>query len=270
MHCDSSALLPRGPGLAVHLKADRSARIQPRCIHRQGGWAAGGNSAGPYLKQATSPRCSPRDHARGRADASTVCLADTVIADVAVLQRKTFERLRAQQMQAQGARWLAASHSATARFGRCGSHLWPECRDWRVRPKREHQHLVNAAIGRSSTRRIPASLITLSTTCRARSSWRSIVRRRSPLRRARAPGPLRQRSSTRCDVQFSDFAELQAEVECSASVIDERQDGHVQIAATLHQLDKQIGEGRVELRFLSARRSARSVGWQTSSSAVSE
>jgi hypothetical protein len=56
---------------------------------------------------------------------------------------------------------------------------------------------------------------------------------------------------TRCDVQLSDFAEFEAPVECTASVMGKAVDGRVQIALALHQLESTIGEARVELDFVS-------------------
>jgi len=62
---------------------------------------------------------------------------------------------------------------------------------------------------------------------------------------------------TRCDVQLSDFAELWAPLECSATVIDQPEGGRVQIDLGLHQLDSQIGEALVELDFVSTSASQR-------------
>jgi A-factor biosynthesis hotdog domain len=56
---------------------------------------------------------------------------------------------------------------------------------------------------------------------------------------------------TRCEVHLSDFAELDAAIECSATIIDEPADGPVQIALALHQFDSQIGDAHVELGFAS-------------------
>jgi hypothetical protein len=56
---------------------------------------------------------------------------------------------------------------------------------------------------------------------------------------------------TRCDVHLSDFAELEAPVECSATVIDEPRDGRVPMALTLLQFDTEIGSAYVELEFAS-------------------
>jgi hypothetical protein len=56
---------------------------------------------------------------------------------------------------------------------------------------------------------------------------------------------------TRCDVELSDFAELEAPLECSATVIDEPRGGHVEMELALHQFDGQIGGASVELRFAS-------------------
>lgn len=55
---------------------------------------------------------------------------------------------------------------------------------------------------------------------------------------------------TRFDVQLSDFAELDAPVECSARITDEPEDGGVGIAIAMHQFDSQIGDARVELSFV--------------------
>jgi hypothetical protein len=55
---------------------------------------------------------------------------------------------------------------------------------------------------------------------------------------------------TRCAVQLSDFAELEAPIECLAKVIGTTPDGRVQIALTLHQLDDEIGDAHVELDFV--------------------
>ena len=57
---------------------------------------------------------------------------------------------------------------------------------------------------------------------------------------------------TDCEVRLSDFAELQAQLECSAVAVGEPHDGRVQIAAALHQFDREIGSGQVGLRFLGA------------------
>jgi hypothetical protein len=57
---------------------------------------------------------------------------------------------------------------------------------------------------------------------------------------------------TGCAVQLSDFAELEAPTECVARMIDRAEDGRVQIALTLHQLDYEIGDARVELGFVFA------------------
>jgi hypothetical protein len=56
---------------------------------------------------------------------------------------------------------------------------------------------------------------------------------------------------TRCDVQLSDFAELEAPIECSARVIDQPTGDRVHIGLTLHQLDGDIGDADVELEFVS-------------------
>jgi A-factor biosynthesis hotdog domain len=56
---------------------------------------------------------------------------------------------------------------------------------------------------------------------------------------------------TRCDVRLSDFAELEAPVECSATVIDEPTDGPLPVALALHQFDAEIGAAHVELEFAS-------------------
>ncbi len=56
---------------------------------------------------------------------------------------------------------------------------------------------------------------------------------------------------TRCDVQLSDFAELEAPVECLATSIDEAGDGRVSMALTLHQFETEIGGAQVELEFAS-------------------
>jgi hypothetical protein len=55
---------------------------------------------------------------------------------------------------------------------------------------------------------------------------------------------------TRCAVQLSDFAELEAPIECLAKVIGTTPDGRVEIALTLHQLDDEIGDAHVELDFV--------------------
>jgi len=55
---------------------------------------------------------------------------------------------------------------------------------------------------------------------------------------------------TGCEVQLSDFAELDAPLECSAQVIGRDEEGRVQLALQLHQLDTQIGAARVELTFV--------------------
>jgi hypothetical protein len=58
---------------------------------------------------------------------------------------------------------------------------------------------------------------------------------------------------TGCAVELSEFAELDAPVECSAVVIERSGDGRAQIALQLHQFDTQIGAARVELTFVPAR-----------------
>ena len=55
---------------------------------------------------------------------------------------------------------------------------------------------------------------------------------------------------TGCMAELSDFAELEAPAECSATIAEASENGRVEIAAGLHQFGKQIGEGRVELRFV--------------------
>ncbi len=55
---------------------------------------------------------------------------------------------------------------------------------------------------------------------------------------------------TRFDVQLSEFAELEAPVECSATIVEEPADGRAQIDLAMHQLDSQIGDARVELSFV--------------------
>ena len=52
-------------------------------------------------------------------------------------------------------------------------------------------------------------------------------------------------------MQLSDFAELEAPVECTARVTGEPEDGRVGIALAMHQLDSPIGDARVELDFVS-------------------
>lgn len=56
---------------------------------------------------------------------------------------------------------------------------------------------------------------------------------------------------TRCEVQLSDFAEFEAPVECTATVMGQPVDGRVQIDLGLHQLDTKIGDAHVELDFVS-------------------
>jgi A-factor biosynthesis hotdog domain len=55
---------------------------------------------------------------------------------------------------------------------------------------------------------------------------------------------------THFDVQLSDFAELEAPVECSATITDEPADGGVAITIAMHQFDSQIGDAHVELSFV--------------------
>jgi hypothetical protein len=54
---------------------------------------------------------------------------------------------------------------------------------------------------------------------------------------------------TGCDAEFSAFGELDAPVECSAAVREADRDGdpRVTVDLALHQFDKQIATGRVEL-----------------------
>jgi len=54
---------------------------------------------------------------------------------------------------------------------------------------------------------------------------------------------------TRCDMRLSDFAELDAPAECSATITEELEDRHTHVSLALHQLDAQIGEAQVELAF---------------------
>jgi hypothetical protein len=54
---------------------------------------------------------------------------------------------------------------------------------------------------------------------------------------------------TRCDVQLLDFAEFEAPVECTATVMSRAIDGRVQIGLAMHQLDCKIGDALVELDF---------------------
>lgn len=55
---------------------------------------------------------------------------------------------------------------------------------------------------------------------------------------------------TRCDVQLSDFAELDAPIECSARVVDNPDGDRVQVGLTLHQLDGEIGDAELDLEFV--------------------
>jgi hypothetical protein len=50
-----------------------------------------------------------------------------------------------------------------------------------------------------------------------------------------------------CEAQFTDFAELDACLECSAIVEGDRGDGHVAVTVGLWQFGKEISTGRVEL-----------------------
>jgi hypothetical protein len=54
---------------------------------------------------------------------------------------------------------------------------------------------------------------------------------------------------TRFRAELSDFAELDAPVECSATIVEE-EDGGAHIALAMHQLDSQIGDAHVELDFV--------------------
>lgn len=56
---------------------------------------------------------------------------------------------------------------------------------------------------------------------------------------------------TRCDVQLLDFAEFEAPVECSATMLDEPAGERAQISLALHQFDTKIGDAHVELDFTS-------------------
>jgi hypothetical protein len=56
---------------------------------------------------------------------------------------------------------------------------------------------------------------------------------------------------TRCDVQLRDFAEFEAPVECTATVMRQAVGGRVQIGLAMHQLDCKIGDALVELDFVS-------------------
>ncbi len=62
--------------------------------------------------------------------------------------------------------------------------------------------------------------------------------------------PAQRAVFTGCDVELSDFAELDAPLECSARVIARSDDGRTQLALQLEQLDAQIGAARVELTFV--------------------
>jgi A-factor biosynthesis hotdog domain len=175
----------------------------------------------------------------------------TVIADVAVLPRKRFERLRAQQLRH---KLLDGSPPASVQpldsaevgrifgqnvvLGKCdpGARSAPDERRYRAIVNQTHPCFFDHPLDH-----MPGALVM------------EVYRQAAIATATRAgAGTASTAVITRCDVQFSDFAELQAEVECSASAINEPQDERVQIAATLHQLDKQIGEGRIELRFLPA------------------
>jgi A-factor biosynthesis hotdog domain len=64
--------------------------------------------------------------------------------------------------------------------------------------------------------------------------------------RARAvPSPVV--AATACETAFSDFAEFEAGLECSASVRAVRDDGQVAVTVGAHQLGKQIATGEIEL-----------------------
>lgn len=63
---------------------------------------------------------------------------------------------------------------------------------------------------------------------------------------ASAPGAV----FTGCEVELSDFAELDAPLECSAHVIGRSEQARTQLALQLHQLGTQIGGARVELAFV--------------------
>jgi A-factor biosynthesis hotdog domain len=173
----------------------------------------------------------------------------TVTADVVVLPRKTFDRLRAQQLRhkllddSPPARVQPLDSADVGRIfdqnvaiGECdpSERSAPgECR-YRAIVNQMHPCFFDHPLDH-----VPGALVM------------EIYRQAAIATATRAnAGTASTAIVTRCDVQFSDFAELQAGVECSASAIDEPQDERVQIASTLHQLDKQIGEGRIELRFL--------------------
>ncbi|HME02781.1 MAG TPA: AfsA-related hotdog domain-containing protein [Solirubrobacteraceae bacterium] len=55
---------------------------------------------------------------------------------------------------------------------------------------------------------------------------------------------------TRCDVQLSDFAELETHMTCSATLVGQPQPESARVVSRLHQFDSQIGDGQVELRFV--------------------
>lgn len=175
-------------------------------------------------------------------------LGGVVFAEVIVLPRKTYKRLRAQQ------RKHKALDSAP--------------------PRKVVRPIDSACIGRIFHRNVAIgdrAVADSSGDCR----YTAIVDQRNPCffdhpldhvpgaliveiyRQAAiatatpqdAPAPLTA-VTTRCDVKLSDFAELEARVECCTSVVDDPAGGPAQIVSTLHQLDKQIGEGHVELRFV--------------------
>jgi 2-oxo-3-(phosphooxy)propyl 3-oxoalkanoate synthase len=173
----------------------------------------------------------------------------TVSGDVVVLPRRTYERLRAQQLK----------HKALDSS-----------------PPTRVQPVDSARVGRVFGRNVAIGECATARSAAGECHYAAIVDRRNPYffdhPLDHVPGALvmeiyRQAAIatatraggeaapaaviTRCDVQLSDFAELDALVECTASIVDQPEGGRVQIASTLHQLDSQIGDGQVELRFVS-------------------
>ena len=171
----------------------------------------------------------------------------SVYADVVVLPKKTYQRLRAQQRKnkaldgprtkvrpLEAARVGRVFHRNVAIGEHAGVGSGDECRYAAVVDQR-HPCFFDHPLDH-----VPGALVL------------EIYRQAAIAAATRGGIPAASTAViTRCDVHLSDFAEFEAQVECLASVIDQTEDGRVQIASTMHQLDNQIGDGRVELRFVS-------------------
>jgi A-factor biosynthesis hotdog domain len=175
--------------------------------------------------------------------------AATVSGDLMFFPKITYERIRAQQRR----------HKPIARFER----------DLAARP------LVGARVGRSFERNVTIGKGLLAGSPMGEVRYTAIVDhthpcffdhpldhlpgalvievyRQAAIAAAAAMGAGEPAGAviTGCDVQLSDFAELEAPIECSARVTEHPNGDRAKVALTLHQLDGEIGDAEVDLEFV--------------------